>query len=171
MWINKINEQLKPVSKQDGSIYGYLLSPDGKNVLRQALDESLPHIFMDARVLLVEDNKINQMVASEMLDGLGAKVEICSNGAEAVEVLRQNKFDLILMDCQMPVMDGFSAVAVIRDMENGRERTPIVALTAHAIAGDREKCIAAGMDDYLAKPFTENDLRSILEKWVGDGMS
>jgi PAS domain S-box-containing protein len=122
---------------------------------------------VDYKVLLVEDNKTNQMVAGSMLKNMGCKVYSAFNGQEAVETVFKNKFDLILMDCQMPELDGFKATNLIR--ENGSEyckKVPIVAMTANALVGDREKCLAAGMNDYIAKPFMVKDLKEILEKWL-----
>ena len=112
-------------------------------------------------VLLVEDNEVNQEVARAMLQSAGHRVEVAADGAEAVRKFAQGRFDSVLMDCQMPVMDGFEATRLIRarEVESGSARTPIVALTANAMAGDRERCMAAGMDNFLSKPF---DTRSLL---------
>jgi CheY-like chemotaxis protein len=105
------------------------------------------------RVLLAEDNKVNQRVAQRFLERLGHTVVVASDGREAVDVWQQERFDLVLMDIQMPEMDGFEAVAAIREAEQVRGgRTPVIALTAHAMSGDRERCLAAGMDGYLTKP-------------------
>lgn len=121
-----------------------------------------------ARILLVEDNEVNQMVAFTRLEKFGFKPDLARNGKEALMAFEHTLYDLILMDCQMPEMDGYQATEAIRRLEKGRQgRTPIVALTAHAISGDRDKCLAAGMDDYLSKPFKPEDLRQILEKWLG----
>jgi len=104
-------------------------------------------------VLLAEDNEVNQRVAQRFLERLGHRVTLANDGREAVDQWRQQPFDLILMDVQMPEMDGFEAVATIRDAELLRgTRTPVIALTAHAMSGDRERCLAAGMDGYLTKP-------------------
>jgi CheY-like chemotaxis protein len=121
------------------------------------------------RILVVEDNDVNQEVAKEMLNLMGFGVEIAKDGEEAVRAVKEKAYDLVLMDCQMPVMDGFEATRVIRHNETCQEsgvHLPIVALTADAVQGDREQCLAAGMDDYLAKPFTQGKLRDILEKWL-----
>ncbi len=119
-----------------------------------------------ARVLLVEDNRVNLLVGLGMLGRLGCTVETASTGREAVERLASERYDLVLMDCQMPDMDGFEATAAIRAREaSGGPRTPIVALTANAIEGDRDRCLAAGMDDYLAKPFRLVDLRRVVACW------
>ena len=124
----------------------------------------------DASVLLAEDNPVNQEVALSMLETLGCRVEIASNGREALEAVSRTGFDLILMDCQMPEMDGYQATEAIRESERTpgeeKERIPIVALTAHAMEGDRDRCLAAGMDDYLAKPFSQGQLNEILGRWL-----
>jgi CheY-like chemotaxis protein len=113
-------------------------------------------------VLIAEDNPVNQQVASTMLRRRGHTVEIVNNGQEAVEILRREKFDVVLMDLQMPILDGMGATAAIRAAETGK-RTPIVALTANAATGERERCLAAGMDDYLSKPFRATDLITVVE--------
>jgi signal transduction histidine kinase/CheY-like chemotaxis protein len=120
-----------------------------------------------ARVLLVEDNPVNQMVAKGMLAKLGYQVLVAAHGAEALEVLEQEPIDLILMDCNMPVMDGYEASRRIRN--NGRwPELPIVALTANALSDERERCRAAGMNDYLAKPFRREELAVMLDTWLPD---
>ncbi|MEM9690538.1 MAG: response regulator, partial [Pseudomonadota bacterium] len=139
----------------------------------QRSDRAVPDTtHLGASILLVEDNDINQEVAKAMLKMLGCSVDSAYNGKEAVDlVVRQsNNYDVVLMDCQMPEMDGFTATQHIREHEDatGGDRVCIVALTANALAGDRERCIAAGMDDYLAKPFTMVELREILENAIDD---
>ncbi len=119
----------------------------------------------DARVLLVEDNAVNAEICTAMLASLGCSVEAAVNGAEAVEMSAARRYDLVLMDCQMPVMDGFEATRTIRAREQvspASERVPIIALTANAMQGDRDRCLAAGMDDYLAKPFKRQQLEAVL---------
>ncbi|MBI2810013.1 MAG: response regulator [Candidatus Melainabacteria bacterium] len=118
-------------------------------------------------ILIAEDNQVNQRVAVLQLQQIGFTADVVSNGEEAVEAANKNKYDLILMDCQMPIMDGFGATREIRKAEirTGR-RVPIVAMTAHAMEGDREKCIAEGMDDYISKPVNPTVLSAILEKWL-----
>ena len=119
-------------------------------------------------VLLVEDNQVNQMVASGMLRKLGHRVVIRENGELALEYLRSNTCDLILMDCQMPVMDGFEATRQIRGTE-GMAHVPVIAVTANAMEGDREQCLSAGMDDYLTKPYSIGAMREVLERWGAAG--
>ena len=121
------------------------------------------------RVLLAEDNPVNVEVAKAMLESLGIEATCARNGQEALQAVRTGNFDAVLMDCQMPVMDGFAATAAIRRLEReaGRARTlPIIAITANALQGDRESCLAAGMDDYLSKPFTQQQLAAIIGRWV-----
>jgi signal transduction histidine kinase/CheY-like chemotaxis protein len=122
------------------------------------------------RVLLAEDNAVNQLVARKLLAKLGIDVQIAVNGAEAVDALRARHFDLVLMDCQMPVMDGFEATRRIRDRASGvlNPLIPIVAMTANAMRGDRERCIEAGMTDYLSKPVSAADLASAVKRVTED---
>lgn len=114
-------------------------------------------------VLLVEDNQVNQKVASLMLKNMGVTADLASNGAEAVQAVESGEYDLVLMDCQMPVMDGIHATRTIREAGS---TVPIVAMTASAFSEDREKCMEAGMNDYLAKPMTERDLRAKIAAWL-----
>ena len=121
-----------------------------------------------AHVLVVEDNSVNREVAIALLQHFGHRVDTAENGHEAVEALRARRYDLVLMDCQMPEMDGYEATRLIRDPATGalNPRTAIVAVTASAMTGDREKCIAAGMDDYLAKPLEPESLSRVLDRWL-----
>ena len=130
--------------------------------------------YPGARILLVEDNAVNQEVAKATLFQFGCTVDIANNGHEALEKLAQDSYDLVFMDCQMPVMDGFRATELIREREqrataeSGQQakRLPIVALTAHAVSGDRDRCLAVGMDDYLSKPFARGELIAVLNRWL-----
>jgi PAS domain S-box-containing protein len=121
------------------------------------------------RVLLVEDNLVNRKVAQAMLGRLGAGVAVAGDGREALETLRRESFDLVLMDCQMPGLDGYEATRAWRAVEQaeGRPRLPIVALTANALEADRDACLAVGMDDHLGKPFTLDTLSRMLTRWLG----
>ena len=123
-------------------------------------------LSLQRRVLVVEDNPINQQVVNAMLRSLGAQVTLASNGQQAVELVQKCDFDLVLMDCQMPVMDGFQATAAIRRLPLGRgERLPIAAVTANAMQGDEQNCLDAGMNDFLPKPFKLAQLQALLARW------
>ncbi|MFT4076672.1 MAG: response regulator [Asticcacaulis sp.] len=124
--------------------------------------------FEGAKILVAEDNRINQGFATEVLEGLGVEVSIAPNGAEALNMMRLQDFDLILMDCQMPVMDGFAAAeAIARQVREGKTKDlPVVALTASDLKGDRERCLASGMCDYVTKPMRKVDLVHVLTKWL-----
>jgi PAS domain S-box-containing protein len=119
-------------------------------------------------VLLAEDNPVNQEVAVGMLESLGCRVDVVADGGEALQALVQTTYDLVLMDCQMPGIDGYEATRAIREREADAAtgRLPIIALTAHTMEGDRERCLAAGMDAYLSKPFTLEQLQSLLTQWL-----
>ncbi|MDZ4800737.1 MAG: response regulator [Bryobacteraceae bacterium] len=119
------------------------------------------------RVLVAEDHKVNQRVAEFMLSRLGCATHIVENGEQAVEACSRGSYDLILMDCQMPVMDGFEATRRIRALSGAAARTPIIALTANAMDGERERCLDAGMDDYLAKPIKLDSLEEKVSAWAG----
>ena len=126
---------------------------------------------INARILVAEDNPVNQVVIKAILGQLGATVTIAENGALAVEVLQQSAFDLVLMDCQMPVLDGYGATAAIRALPPPWSRVPIVALTANALPEDRQRCLDAGMNDYLSKPVRIEPLLSCLLHWLPAGAS
>jgi len=147
-----LHEALQAVPFQDMSSAPAMLAPENEPVLDYL------------SVLLVEDNMVNRTLALEMLQRLGCDAMHAGNGVEALDALEKQQFDVVLMDCQMPVMDGFIATRKLREREVAKklEPTRVVALTANALAGDREACLAAGMNDYLAKPFTLAQLRNIL---------
>lgn len=125
-----------------------------------------PLSVLDVRILLVEDNPVNQAVAVAMLEDLGCEVRTVDNGLDAIRALDEGRYAVVLMDCQMPVMDGFEATRRIRrrERDNQSGATPVIALTANAMKGDRERCLAAGMDDFLSKPFTQRQLREVLAR-------
>ena len=120
------------------------------------------------RILIAEDNEVIRELAREILEFLDFDVHVAGNGALALQLALRQTFDLILMDCQMPVLDGFEATRRLRllESESGRNKTPIVALSGHPISEGRENCLAAGMDDYLQKPFTISELQGIINNWI-----
>jgi len=125
-------------------------------------------LFPGSKVLVVEDMKVNLMLITRLLEKHGCAVSSAANGKEAVEAVRNDKFDIVFMDCQMPEMDGFEATGIIRENEGKTRHTIIVALTADAMSGDREKCINAGMDDYMNKPLKPEKVAEMLVKWIGN---
>jgi PAS domain S-box-containing protein len=117
-------------------------------------------------VLIAEDSQINQIVASRTLERCGCHAQIVADGHEAIEAFKAQEFDLVLMDCQMPKLDGYETTAALRRLETAGRHTPIIAMTAHALEGDRERCLSAGMDDYISKPMASKALRAVLERWI-----
>ena len=166
-----------------GSTFGFTLELENAQK-PNSVDSSMPHQVMPShaeastaldgsrRVLVVEDHPVNQILARTALQRLGCEVDLASGGKEGVEAATSHDYDLIFMDCQMPDVDGYEATRQIRHWESLqgasglRSRMPIVALTAHAMPGDREKCETAGMDDYLSKPFSGQDLLDVLQRWT-----
>jgi PAS domain S-box-containing protein len=147
---------------------GAAISPASTSCTAVTKHSALPP---DLQILLAEDNPVNQEMCRFMLEGLGCRVDVVENGVSAVEAALTRSYDMIFMDCQMPEVDGYEATSRIRKQEatgqTGGRRIPIVALTAHAMQGDRESCMDAGMDDYLAKPFNMNELADMLYRWAG----
>ena len=136
---------------------------------QEKMEAPYEHHDFASRILLVEDSVTNQLVASEILKLMGCETDIAENGCEAVDAVKEKEYDLILMDCQMPVMDGFEATTEIRRHEQGQNagtRIPIIALTGNVVQGVQEQCQAAGMDDYLSKPFTMAELQEKLGHWI-----
>jgi signal transduction histidine kinase/DNA-binding response OmpR family regulator/HPt (histidine-containing phosphotransfer) domain-containing protein len=142
--------------------------PDATTDAATAATAGAPRQGKRRKVLLAEDNPVNVQVASAMLQSLGLEVRCAGNGAEALDAVRSDRYDAVLMDCQMPVMDGMAATQEIRRHEQlqGGARLPVVAITANALPGDRETCLAAGMDDYISKPFTRQGLGETLARWI-----
>jgi two-component system sensor histidine kinase/response regulator len=132
---------------------------------REQKTEVLEHI-RGANVLLVEDNEINQQVAKEILEGAGLNVTVANNGQEAVSAVKKDNYDAVLMDVQMPVMDGYTATGKIRNLKSEIRNVPIIAMTAHAMAGDEDKSLQAGMNGHVAKPIDPDQLFSTLQKWI-----
>ena len=130
-----------------------------------AVTSNPPPTRKQQRLLLAEDNKVNQQIALAMLKQLNLDIRIATNGRQAVAAVSSERFDLVLMDCQMPEMDGFQATQQIRQQYPDLT-LPIIALTANAMEGDRERCITAGMDDYLSKPFKKEQLLQVVSKWM-----
>jgi two-component system, sensor histidine kinase and response regulator len=126
----------------------------------------VPHAAKTPRILVVEDNAVNQLVAMRMLQRQGCETDIAADGQKALEMIGACPYDLVFMDCQMPVMDGYEATAEIRRTETPGRRLPIVAMTANAIQGDRERCIESGMDDYISKPVNKGEIAAILKRFL-----
>ncbi|HEY7871982.1 MAG TPA: response regulator, partial [Rudaea sp.] len=126
---------------------------------------------LGGHALLVEDNPVNRQVAQRLLTLLGLSFAVAENGKEALDQIERDKFDVVLLDCQMPVMDGYTAVRILRQNETAKssQHMPVVAMTANAMAGDREKCLRAGMDDYLSKPLNRALLEQTLRRWIPAG--
>ena len=164
----RLTKPVRPTRLREALVFAL----DGDNLALAALKATPPAEPPPAevparalRILVAEDNLVNQRLAARMLEKAGHLVDVVSNGQEAITALDGQPYDLVLMDCQMPQMDGFEATRAIRAAERGTDRhIPIVALTANAMQGDRETCFAAGMDDYLAKPFTKHTLMAALER-------
>jgi CheY-like chemotaxis protein len=119
-----------------------------------------------SRVLVVEDNAANLKVTVRMIERLGYRADVAANGSEAVTMVEVGKYDAVLMDCQMPEMDGYEATRQIRKAEPSGRHVPIIAMTAAALSGDRERCLAAGMDDYISKPVKLHIVAAVLERWL-----
>lgn len=124
-----------------------------------------------ARILVAEDNHVNQLMIMQMLEMLNCKADVAKNGQEAVEMVRKNKYDLVLMDCMMPEVNGYEATKTIRQMEDDKNNTIIIALTANALQGDKQKCLDSGMSDYLSKPVKKPELQAMLGKWLQNSPS
>jgi signal transduction histidine kinase/DNA-binding response OmpR family regulator/HPt (histidine-containing phosphotransfer) domain-containing protein len=159
------DDHLNWLDKQVKTEPGYHESAAGVN---QGLAKSEQHTKLAGRVLVVEDNPVNQAVVKKMLEKAGLSPITANDGVEALEALRNEQFDVVLMDCQMPRMDGYETTEAIREREaqQGLMRMPVIAMTANAMSGDRERCIAVGMDDYLSKPVKPAQLENMLRQWL-----
>lgn len=150
------------------SAVGILFGTSRQEGQTKDVQNTVTHTFPGARLLVVDDNPVNLLVALGMIKPLGSETDTATNGIECLAKLAEKDYDLIFMDCNMPEMDGYKASQIIRERESNDEHTIIVAITANAGVGDREKCIASGMDDYLVKPFTRDDIRAKLVHWLPD---
>jgi two-component system sensor histidine kinase/response regulator len=162
-WLSKPVRQVE-LRNALSAIFGRVIAPE--RVVARKPDAVFA--YRGARVLLVEDNRVNQEVARRMLETFGIEPQLAVNGQEAVERAAGGELDLVLMDCQMPVKDGYAAARELRENERraNRRRVPIVAMTANALLGDREKCLAAGMDDYISKPVKRSSIAEALARWL-----
>lgn len=174
---NTLNQSITYITTPilSDKLYNHLLSATGhSNAIKQQQDTSIETQKTDrvkklnSRILLVEDVIVNQKVAIGIMSSLNFKIDIANNGKEAVDMHKKNDYDLILMDCQMPVMDGYEATQNIRQTDSV---TPIIAITANAMSSDNDKCINSGMNDYLSKPYKKNQLIGLLEKWLSHNLS
>ena len=170
--VEQFGGQLTVSSEPDkGSEFAFNITVDVEEEVQPDADSATEKddaLEFDLAVLLVEDNKLNQRVITRILEKMGCRVDLAENGMEALNQLKKTdhpRYDIILMDIQMPVLDGLKATTLIRAEEAEDERVPIVAVTAHAMKGDREKFLEAGMDDYLAKPVRREDLRNLLNQY------
>ncbi len=170
------NATLVPRQSPDETLRALVLPPDPKPAHAAALDsEAIPDPLpppmanpRDVRILLAEDNPVNLLVAQKLLAFLGFEADTATDGEAALSSMESTRYDMVFMDCQMPVLDGYAATRRWRAMEteSGRGPVPIVAMTANAMAGDRERCLAAGMDDYLSKPVAREQLDACLQRWL-----
>jgi two-component system, sensor histidine kinase and response regulator len=154
---------IKPVTRSDLlSALSKALAPEAERA--RALLRRAPASNGRYRILLAEDNLVNQKLAVGLLEKMGHQVVVAQSGTELLALLQQERFDLVLMDVQMPEMDGLAATREIRRREQGRQHIPVIAMTAHAMKGDRESCIAAGMDGYIAKPISRAELQEVIDQ-------
>jgi CheY-like chemotaxis protein len=184
-FISPYNQQTEAKEALSGYFQHFFYHPISYRNLLLAMDaidlldnEKTPHDklciedytmrYQGGRVLLVDDNSLNLGVAQRVLNSLGIDSVVASNGKEAIQILKEQSLNAVFMDCQMPIMDGYQATKLIRSGQSGalNSQIPIIAMTAHALTGDKEKCLQAGMDDYLSKPVTKDNWITILDKWL-----
>lgn len=159
----------KPVRRNDlFDVINDMLSIGTDNFVASSFLPALDFPKLSGSILLAEDNPVNQNVADAMLTNIGLQLDLATNGQEAYDMIQVRHYDLVFMDCQMPVMDGYEATRRIRQLPGDKRHVPIVALTANALSDDRQKCLDVGMNDFLSKPFTLLQLRAMLEKWLPD---
>ena len=165
----------KPAKRSElGTILNRAMRNDfSDHVEEDTTSKALKQAYAKLKILVVEDNAVNQEVALGMLEKIGFSADVADNGQEGIDRLATEQFDLVLMDCQMPVLDGYAATGALREREaqHGVDRMPVIALTANAMTGDAEKCLAAGMDDYLSKPFEEHALEEKIVFWLSTHLS
>jgi len=153
----------------EGSIFVFTLPLEEAPIIQERA-EAKPRTPLQkkwsGRVLLVEDDRVNQAVARGFLTRLGLEVRVAADGAQALRILDEDDFDLVFMDCHMPVLDGYTATMKLRQIEGQNQHLPVIALTASAMEEDRRRCFASGMDDILAKPLDESELLHVLERWL-----
>ena len=186
--LSSVSEEQHTFSRNETNVSVYLTKPVRQIELHDSLvtalsgntvtkahqehltaDDEISDADIKGRILLVDDNYINQEMAKDMLYGFSCEVDLADNGLVALQRLAEKDYDLVLMDCQMPEMDGFEATKEIRTLESkdpNKAHIPIVALTANAMEGDRNRCLLAGMDDYLSKPFNQKQLKAVLKRWL-----
>ena len=156
----------------EGSTFYFYINAKNSSKLRPVNPKegngSVPVRFRKAKVLIAEDNLINQKVAKKLMKNAGLDIYVANDGVEALQMIEDNEFELVFMDVHMPFIDGYEVTQKIRNNKDGRINPdiPIIAMTANAMKGDREKCIAAGMDDYIPKPISKGALYEMLNKWI-----
>ncbi len=168
--VQEVVESLEPQNTQDTQALQQTLNPYPIASVFTATNETSDSDNQDQPagipVLLVEDNLVNRKLAVLILEKVGCLVDVAINGQEGVDLFRAGNYAAIFMDCQMPVLDGYAATRAIRELEKASgSHIPIIAVTANAMKGDREKCIECGMDDYIAKPLMPNDLHEAVSRW------
>jgi CheY-like chemotaxis protein len=163
-----LTKPVTPSTLFDACCQALGMAPPASNRIQRRQGAPCKHapMLVGARLLLVEDNEINRELALELLTEEGISVEVAMDGRQALEMIERERFDAVLMDCQMPVMDGFAATRALRERPQWRD-LPVIAMTANAMVGDRQKALDAGMNDHIAKPINVAQMFSTLARWVG----